>query len=190
MLESILAKLNPDESVWIKRELSKDPYRREEMVSLLLNVGNTGFGHKWDGQGPFESTCGKVFDYLEYKTSQAKKYNGLLKFHDYPKSKTLDWIEDNVMLMYATFSNGEIECVIGIAPIIDGVMQQWVMQLANQVAHGVPSPTIARTDWEDAAVCLEHFTGEFKNPKAYTKGMRELIMKLHENNTPTFTGNI
>ena len=50
MLESILAKLNPDESVWIKRELSKDPYRREEMVSLLLNVGNTGFGHKCSKQ--------------------------------------------------------------------------------------------------------------------------------------------
>ena len=66
-------------------------------------------------------------------------------------------------------------------------MQPWVMQLANQVALGVSSPTISRPEWEESAVCLEHFTGEFKSPKTYTKGMRKLIMRLYENNTPTFT---
>jgi hypothetical protein len=152
MLESILAKLNPDQQSWIKRELSKDPYRREDMVSSLLGVKNTGFGHKWDGEGIFNSTCGKAFDYLEYKTSQAKKYNGLLKFHDYPESKTLDWIDDNVHA------------------------------LGNQVGMGIKSPTLSRSQWEDSAVCLEYFNGEFKNPKLYTKQLRQVIMNLHENN--------
>ena len=182
MLESILAKLNPDQQSWIKRELSKDPYRREDMVSSLLGVKNTGFGHKWDGEGIFNSTCGKAFDYLEYKTSQAKKYNGLLKFHDYPESKTLDWIEDNVLLLYAIFVDGEIECVIGIAPIIDGFVQPWVHALGNQVGMGVKSPTLSRSQWEDSAVCLEYFNGEFKNPKLYTKQLRQVIMNLYENN--------
>ena len=182
MLESILARLNPDQQTWIKKELADNPYRREEMVSSLLGVKNTGFGHKWDAEGVFNSTCGKAFDYLEYKTSQARKYNGLLKFHDYPESKTFDWIDDNVLLLYAIFVDGEIESVIGIAPIIDGAVQPWVYQLQNQVGLGVKSPTITREDWEDSAVCLEHFNGEFKDPKKYTKPLRKVIMRLHEEN--------
>ena len=181
MLETILAKLNADESRWIKSELGKIPARREQIVSELLgvtNIDNKGSNRQWDGEGPYNSKSGKVFDLLEYKTSQAQKYDGTLKFHDYPESKTFDWIDDNVLLLYAIFVDGEIECVIGIAPVIDGVVQPWVYQLQNQVGLGAKSPKISRADWEDSAVSLEYFNGSFKDPTKYRKPLRELIIRL------------
>jgi len=188
MLEIILAKLNPSESKWIKKQLGKDPFRREEILSELLgvtNIGGIGANRQWDGEGPYNSKSGKVFDLLEYKTSQAKTYNGTLKFHDYPEAKTFDWIDDNVLLLYATFVDGEIECIIGIAPIVDNVVQPWVFNLQNQVGCGVSSPYLTRREWEDSAVCLEYFSGEFKDASLYSTRLQELIMNLHNSDEPT-----
>ena len=167
-----------------KTVLCKDPFFREEEVSRILGTKNLSFGLAWDAEGPY-----KGYDHLEYKTSQPPKgkFNGTLKFHDYPADKTKRWIDEKVLLVYALFVNGEIDALIEIAPEIDGKLQNWVKVLQRKVEEGEKSPTISRKDWEDSVVCIRGYAGEFKNPEKYNGPMRKLIVNNFLKNVNNFS---